>query len=255
MPPDIVYRLKSGGFNDQLRYSLRSLSNIPHGRVWIAGYKPAFVRNVEHIENPQRGNKWESSNSNLRAALNEPGVSEDFLLFDDDFYVARPVESMPVYHRGTVDAMVEEYSRHLTNDSRYMQRVIEARDTLMAWGYEKPLCYEVHYPFPVNKTTMAGVLNRLRETRLKFSGPQYRTFYGNIAEVSGTQVEDCKIYQNSQVAVFAPNGTADLELIGESANLLVLSTPFVSTNRASFVADAGRWLRKQFPEPCDYERE
>ncbi|MFF3129757.1 hypothetical protein ACFVRD_48125 [Streptomyces sp. NPDC057908] len=41
--PDIVYVVRPWNQNEQLRYSLRTLANLPHRRVWIAGYCPTWV--------------------------------------------------------------------------------------------------------------------------------------------------------------------------------------------------------------------
>ena len=34
---DIVYFVKDTDTNEELRYSLRSLANFPHGKVWFYG--------------------------------------------------------------------------------------------------------------------------------------------------------------------------------------------------------------------------
>lgn len=249
--PDVVYRVKVGP-KESLRYSLRSLANIPHGRVWIVGAKPEWVRGVEHVETVQRGNKWENSNLNLRAALTAD-TPEWFLLFDDDFYVVRSTMTAAVYHRGTVDEMIAEYKRRLTNDSAYMRRVREARDVLQGWGFEAPLSYEVHVPLPVHKPTMAGVMNRLADTPLKNKGAQYRTFYGNLAKIEGRKITDPKLYHPKQVAVITPE-PADVEYIGAEDGLLKLDTPFVSSSNQTFLAAVGDYLRRTFPEKCEYEK-
>lgn len=41
---DIVYFVKESAKNEELRYSLRSLKNFPHGRVWFYGYCPSFLK-------------------------------------------------------------------------------------------------------------------------------------------------------------------------------------------------------------------
>lgn len=255
--PDVVYRVKKLGWQEQLRYSLRSLRNLPHGKVWIAGYKPGWTSGaVNSIATIQAGNKWENSNENLRAACNEPGVSDTFYLFDDDFYVHRPTDTVPVYHRGTITEMLDWYKSQLTNDSNYLKRVREARGVLKAWGFEEPLSYEVHVPLPVHKYQMAGVLNRLKDTELRFPGAQYRSFYGNLCNLDGSQIVDPKVsYPQNHVAVL-PEGVSEEDItfvVGEREETIVLDTPFVSTNRATFTTATGEWIKALFPEPCEYE--
>lgn len=248
--PDVVYRVKVGSWNEQLRFSLRSLANLPHGRVWIVGACPTWAQNVEHIHTNQRGNKWENSNTNLHAALSNSDISDTFYLFDDDFYVIRPVDEVPAYNRGTVDDMLADYRKQLTNDSNYLRRVREARDTLRAWGYADPLCYEVHVPLTVDKLAMAGVLNRLADTPLKNKGPQYRTFYGNLCDIGGRRIVDPKIADQSQVAVMA-EGVVDF--VSQERGIIVLDTPFLSSNRGTFVNHVGEWLGRKFPKKSSYE--
>lgn len=48
---DILYLCRPGE-NLELRYSLRSLRNVPHGRVWIFGDCPDWVTNVNLVHQP-----------------------------------------------------------------------------------------------------------------------------------------------------------------------------------------------------------
>ena len=74
MTPDIVYVVRPGERNEELRYSLRSLSNLPHGRVWIAGYMPKWVTGVEHIPSPAKPGSHVHAKANLRAACQHPAA-------------------------------------------------------------------------------------------------------------------------------------------------------------------------------------
>lgn len=108
MLPDIVYPVRPGTINEELRYSLRSLANVPHGRVWIAGHRPPWARGVGHIPVPPQATKYLGSTANLRAAVEHPEVAEEFLYFNDDFFVMTAVQEVPALHRGPVDR-VEAY--------------------------------------------------------------------------------------------------------------------------------------------------
>jgi hypothetical protein len=37
---DVVVMVRVGREYDELRYALRSLCNVPHGRVWVYGGEP-----------------------------------------------------------------------------------------------------------------------------------------------------------------------------------------------------------------------
>ena len=51
---DIVYVVGENERNESLKYSLRSLKNIPHDDVYIIGHKPAWVKNVKYVNRIQR---------------------------------------------------------------------------------------------------------------------------------------------------------------------------------------------------------
>ena len=59
---DLVYIVKNSEVNEDLRYSLRSVAKfVPHDKIWIVGYKPSWVQNVEYLPVPQNlGSKWKN---------------------------------------------------------------------------------------------------------------------------------------------------------------------------------------------------
>lgn len=62
---DIVYFVKESDENEELRYSLRSLKNFPHKRVWFYGGCPKGLKPDVHVyveQNEQ--NKWQNVNKN-----------------------------------------------------------------------------------------------------------------------------------------------------------------------------------------------
>lgn len=83
---DIVYVVREGEKNDNLRYSLRSLKNIPHDDVYIIGHKPEWVKNVKYINRMQRvRNKFQNISRNMWLATKTSSISDDFIYMDDDF--------------------------------------------------------------------------------------------------------------------------------------------------------------------------
>ena len=63
---DIVYPIKSTNENIELRYSLRSLQNIQHDRVFIIGDLPNFVQNVIHIPIQSVNSRYASTTNSLK---------------------------------------------------------------------------------------------------------------------------------------------------------------------------------------------
>lgn len=228
-PPDIVYVLRDTGDNcEELRWSLRSLQNLPHGQVWLVGHRPDWVTGINHLPRPQEGrSKYQIQRGHVAKACRTAGVADRFVLFNDDFFVVAPVEVVPVWHRGVA------LESHLPMRNPWVKSIRETAMLLQKWGYPDPLSYEIHAPFPVEKTRMAEALARIPQAR---HGIQMRTVYGNVNDVGGVQVDDRKIK--------IPNWT---DQIPEGAT-------FVSTSDRSWREGAiGRAIRARFPEKGAYE--
>ena len=227
--PDIVVPVREGPVNQQLRYALRSwAANLPHRRVWLVGYRPPWTAGVEHIPTRQTGTKYRNTTVAVRAACEHPEVSDPFLLCNDDFFVMRPVESMPVLHRGPV-AEVEAY--YVTRGSgAYLRGLRETRDLLVSLGHTDPLSYELHVPLPVDKAGMMKALDAGRHLDVVHK----RTLYGNLAGLGGERIADVKILHR------APRFDRDAR--------------FLSTMPDSFThGHVGAHIRRVFTRPCAYE--
>lgn len=228
---DVVYLVRPGEDNEELRYSLRSLAtNLPHGRVWMAGHRPEWVsRTVRHIEVPPDADKHRSSTANLLAACSDPGVPEHVLLFNDDFFITRPIPAVPAMHRGPVAEVLNYYTRY---NNAYAQGMADTAALLAELGHPDPVSYELHVPMVIHTPTMRRLLERYGP-RVKTLNK--RTLYGNLAHAGGRQVADVKVAKDGDR--WDPDG------------------PFVSTNDGPFKRGAvGVWLRALFPDPCRYER-
>lgn len=232
--PDVVYVLREGERNPSLVYSLRSLSNLPHGKVWIAGYCPVWLDfdHVGCIPNQQVGRAWSNSTENLVEAASHPEVSETFYLFNDDFFIVDEVEGVPPMHRGSLDEHLA-WAKSMGNGS-YVRGLESTISVLRLAGVENPLSFDTHLPLPMTKT---GVLDaaHLIATNGMYR-PMIRSLYGNLAGIEAMAAYDPKVYGVVQERV-----SGDL--------------PYVSTTTESFsVGAAGKLIRKLFPEPSIYER-
>ncbi|MFE4329618.1 hypothetical protein ACFRQM_09200 [Streptomyces sp. NPDC056831] len=227
--PDIVYVVRPGNQNEQLRYSLRTLANLAHRRVWIAGYCPTWVGpDVGRIPVAQSGTKYENSTANLRAAAEHPEVAEEFLYLNDDFFTMQPVDRMPVLHRGPVDR-VERYYATRAN-GKYLRGLRETRALLAGLGHPDPLSYELHIPMPMTK---AGLLETL-DTGARLDVLHKRTLHGALHRLGGQEITDPKILTRGPG--FPREAT------------------FLSTMPETFThGQVGAFIRSRFPEPCQYE--
>jgi hypothetical protein len=224
---DVVYINRPGDENEELRYSLRSLRNLPHDRVFIVGYSPVWVRGCESITVDRANGKHVSAERNLIAACNSLEVSDPFYVFNDDFYVMRPMEQIPTLHEGPLDQVIEAHRE----GSAYRFAMKATYDRLLEIGIPEPLGYELHTPMLIEKLGMQMALS----LGPKIIGMHNRTMYGNLMEVGGAQTADVKVYPNDKSKSYE-------------------AWPLLSTSDRTFkYHPIGRYIRESFPDPSRYE--
>lgn len=223
--PDVVYVVRPGEVNEELRYSLRSLVNLPHGTVWIAGHKPRWVTDeVRHIPVQAKPGSHVNAKANLRAACQHPEVAERFVYFNDDFFVMQALTELPVMHRGPLSAVIQS-GNMATAYTRAMRKTL---DILAARGVAEPLMYDLHAPMLVDK---AGMLEAL--ALCSYPMVQERTLYGNLQAIGGERRHNHKVRRSEK---------------GWS------SWPFLSTNDSTFASlPVGDHIRATFPDRSPYE--
>jgi hypothetical protein len=230
---DVVYFVRSGDANEELRYSLRSLANLPHDRVWIAGHKPRWVTNTSHIPVPQTGPKHENTWANWRAIANCPELSEEVIVFNDDFFIVRPLPKVPACHAGPLD----EWIARLQPNSPTARRMRHTRDVLDSIGRTNLLSWELHMPIVIDRRWLAEAIEFADMHRARHPSEPLckRTFYGGYAGLTGgVLTPDCKIRD--------PQALPDPDW------------HTVSTSDAIFRSGrSGRWLKSMFTEPGAYE--
>lgn len=186
---DILYYIGDGSMrgNDELRYSLRSIDAHCKDvdRVFIVGNKPAFLKDVEYIwVDDIKGKWWKNAFRKTKAAI-EAGISENFLLMNDDFYMLKDFEcsTYPVYHKGDIPS-------EPAND--YQKVIVNTRKVLEREG--KPFKhYGVHCPIVING-------KKYLELEKYFDEPvSARCLYGNLfckglktADNKSTTLKDAK---------------------------------------------------------------
>jgi len=227
-PPDLIFPVRSGDSNEELRFALRSLRNLPHGRVWLVGYKPSWVRGVDYIPGGNsapwpRANLWH----NLLAACRHPGVAEEVVIFNDDIYVIGPIPEVPILHRGLLADQVATVTR-LAGRRGWWQESLAATQLCLRTHHPDPLSYELHTPFPANRAAMADTLRRFAAVT-PHNPPQWRTLYGVVNRIGGRQQRDCKALRPGP-----------------------LNRPFHSTDDLSWRYFRSKMLQV-FPEPSPYE--
>jgi len=226
LAPDVVIPVRPGDTNPELRYTLRSLANVPHGAVHVVGYAPRWVSrqsvNVIPVEPRGAGTVV----ANMAAAVRSADVADSFLLFNDDFYVTRPIPGVPVLNRGRVNAVISRM-RAANGVNAYVRGVIATRDHLAKLGYSDPWSFELHVPMLMRRSIL-----RVALAMAVFPRFNWRTAYGALAGLSGTTIPDVKVYRPTDPI---PAG------------------PFLYTSDRSFRHFAEH-VADLFPEPCEYEK-
>lgn len=218
--------------NGELRCSLRSLANLPHERVWLAGHRPAWAVDVEHLPVEQGTVKHDNTWAIWRAIANCADISDEFVLMNDDYYLLKPVTAAPYLHAGPFDAWLAG----LRPGSPTAVRAEATRRALLDAGRSELLSWERHVPLPVDRRWLVEVMAYADHWRARTgAGPLCkRSLYGSYVGLPGVQVDDCKIRERDRL----PDR----------------SWPMLSTMDASFrYGQIGKWIRNRFPDPSPYE--
>lgn len=231
---DIVYVLKNGGTKDEFRYSLRSLVNFPHRNVWVYGDCPEWATGVFTVPVKQFGIKWQNTSEMLKQAALNRHLSENFVYFNDDFFIMRPSDTLDYYYAKTLSDRIDSCkikTGGVIVPSRYGQQ-LQMCDNYLAKNKLSTRNYELHIPMIFNRQKLAQAIRKLPD---KGFGAR-RSLYGNLYDVGGVEREDCKIY-----------GLLDNFPGGKER--------FVSTTDLTFARGlVGRQIRAKFKDKCMYEK-
>lgn len=228
---DIVYFVKESETNDELKYSLRTLDNWPYRYVWFCGGCPADLRPDKRLKIPQKGfNKWEIVRKNIRLALENEGISENFWLFNDDFFILKPFTTDASQYDGElIDYIKSIIKKNNGSESQYTLRLRGTIEALEKIGCTT-LNYEVHKPMLINKQMGLEILDRFPNV------PGFRSLYGNYYQIGGINRQDMKIRATSY----------DMSVVDE--------WDFLSTSDDSFKnGEVGRYIREKFKNKTRFE--
>lgn len=187
---DIVYFVKDSAKNEELKYSLRSVEqNLKYRNVVFYGGCPEDLRPDRHYaRNQTEPSKWERVRGSLRAACLNDELTEDFWLFNDDFFILKPMsEDMPPQYNGELHRHIEKVkARHGGRDMDWTRRLQHLCETLEAAG-KGTLNYAVHKPILINRKKALEVLDKFPDE------PMFRALYGNYWGIGGESKHDMKV--------------------------------------------------------------
>ena len=223
---DIVYFVKDGMYNEELRYSLRSVdANMPHKRVWIFGGCPINIVPDIRVRVDQIGKtKWDKVHNMYKMVCENKEITDDFIMFNDDFFVMQPTNHIEPMYRGSLEEHIKVLERNRpTAYSRLLRQCLNELGP-------RAVSFELHVPFIFNKKELLRLLNDHPDMHCT------RTMYGNLGEFGGIRHSDVKIF--------------DVHPPFDYQNSQFLSTDDSAININN---DIWRWLQKQFPKKSRFE--
>lgn len=231
MKHDIVYILQNGYEKEEIIYSLRSIcANFPHRKVWLYGGIPDGLDNICAVPYSQIGDtKWERVNNTINEICKNDEITEDFWLFNDDFFIMKKVRKIEPMTDGTLWAKANKIAnRYGGRDSEYSKQLRQTARILRDRDFDR-LNYALHVPMLINR-------KKGLETLKAFKGyPMFRSLYGNHHRIGGVVTDDVKIMNVTE----KPTG----------------KETYLSTDDKSFSeGKVGEYIRKAFPDKCKYEQ-
>jgi hypothetical protein len=227
---DVVYICRIGR-NPELMYSIRSVvENLPHDKIWVAGGKPNWYKG-KFMGVKQGGTKYQNAREILEAICENPEISDEFILMNDDFFITDKLDDLKTYHGGLLEKKVAKYTRMHPNSiytGLLQHTFVNLRDR---YGIEHPLDYELHVPMKMDKYGLYKAVT---------SGLLWRSVYGNLNNVGGEKINDVKVYLGGREE-------------HQSYDFRKGSLPFVSTEDRSFSVVYRELLKDKFPNRSKYE--
>ncbi len=220
---DVVYPYRSAPDDYELRYSLRSLSKLPHRKVVISGDHPAFASEALTLISTDRdSDRYRDSTANLRAAIDYGDLTDDFVVMHDDIFLTGPW-SFRHQHRCTI----REFLVSGGVAGEYRERVQSTLHMLEARGVEDPLWYGLHTPTVYNRDKLSALLDEFGKKPFLL-----RTLYHNLYPAPSERADDVKLRQ------WPSDALSDVLSISDG---IALDPSFRS------------WLETSFPDRSRYE--
>src|SRR5690554_251908 len=173
---DVVIPLRDipSPYNDEeLRYCLRSIEKYMDVRdVWVVG-QPRDWLSVNWIPLSDRvKSRFGSAHLKIRAACDNPFVSDPFVLFNDDFFLLKPLKEFPDYYDGTLEERIESAGGGYLNILKKSKSFSDGKN------------YATHTPVSIDKEIFKTIPE----------GISYRIAYGSRSGNEKKEMKDPKIY-------------------------------------------------------------
>lgn len=228
---DVVYVCRDGE-NPELRYSLRTLTNVAHDRVQVFGGAPRWLNTDIVMYHPRKQDvrsRFAATRGHIAAACETPEVSDPFMLWNDDFYAMQKIDPVPIYHCGLLVDQIRGKSRYRTPWVQGLQRTASL---LKQQGkLDTALSYDLHVPLIVHKAEMLEAFELAKSASVIEFHP--RTLYGVMADIGGEEHIDPKIERKTDPFP---------------------CSPWLSSSPNTYRSTVEPVLRYLFPDPSQYEQ-
>lgn len=197
---DIVYLLKNSPTNEELTYSLRSLVNLPHDKVFLVGGCPTNIdkTKITHIPTLQGNNKFHNTTKSIQIVSHNESLSENFILMNDDFFILKPIRDLEKelnLCRGTIEEVEKDYlAKNNGQVNEYLTGMQQTRVYLQDIGFKYPLSYELHIPMVLNKKRVLDMFSMPYLDSINIL--HWRSVYGNRFLKDSQIIQDVKVLKN-----------------------------------------------------------
>lgn len=233
---DIVYPIKKTILNEELKYSLRSLINIPHNKVFIIGDLAEFINEEEvyYIPANKLESRYKTTTNHLKLAVLNDNISEDFIWMNDDFFILKSItEKDLLLNRGLLRDQVAFYHKYHNPLTKFDRLVENATLELNHLGFVNPISFELHCPIIINKTKFKSIEDKINTESLNCCK---RSVYGNYFIKESKTMNDVKVLSTH---IFKEDNQGQL--------------PFISCSESCF-NKIKPFLENKFPNKCKYEK-
>ena len=191
---DIVYFVKDGDVNEELVYSIRSVvENFPHRKIWIYGGKPKNIKEGHYVPFKQFGEtKWDKVKGMFASVCLNSEITDDFFLFNDDFFVINKVDKFEIYCRCPLPEHIVTIEQAYNDaPTLYTKQLRRTYYRLVELGMPT-MSYELHMPMLFNKARLLQTIGAFSDYHCT------RSLYGNYFNIGGIQHADVKVYDKSK---------------------------------------------------------
>lgn len=235
---DIVFVLGFGSTwdNNEIRFALRSIEKHVKGfrNVYVVGECPSFLQGVIHVPFPDMSNAASVNTSQkLLRICQEVDLSNEFLFFNDDFFLLQDFEAatFPYYHRGDLLDYI--------NQPRNGFYPVAMKNTVSALRRRKyaTLHFGVHCPIRFKKKILPRVIEMF-DWQIQY-GLLTRCLYGNACQVDAHYRPDISINTNMTKA---------------QIYWKITGHPFFTINDYGLNGDLKRVLAELYPNKSRFEK-